>query len=138
MNRICNILKPIEEDAPEDESLQAALMAQIRKSEYKGLHAKDRAGQKSIQHSRPDRAEQESDSRLTRLILDLKAEIVILLKAMVNHCISVESGPTSNKQKVQTAVVKQNGMFDGVAKKKSQSRRAAHHDSLIDPPWAPH
>ncbi len=34
---------------------------------------------------------------------------------MVNHCISVESAPTSNKQKEQAAVVKQNGRFAGIA-----------------------
>ncbi len=34
LNRIRSIFNPIEEGAPEDESLQAALTAQIRKSEY--------------------------------------------------------------------------------------------------------
>ncbi len=69
-----------------------------------------------------------------RLILDLKSEIRILLKAMINHSISVESAPMSNKQKEEPAVVKQNEKFAGIAKKKSQSRRAAHHNSLMDPP----
>ncbi len=69
--------------------MQAALTAQIRKSEYKGTRAKNRTGPKHVENSRPERAEQESDSRLSRLILDLKAEIGILLKAMVNHGISV-------------------------------------------------
>ena len=39
---------------------------------------------------------------------------------MVNHGISVESAPTSNKQKEQSAVVKQNGRFAGIAKKKNR------------------
>jgi hypothetical protein len=39
---------------------------------------------------------------------------------MVNHCISVESAPTSNKQKEQSAVVKQNGRSAGIAKKKKR------------------
>jgi hypothetical protein len=75
LDRIGSIFKPIEEEAQEDESLQAALTAQIRKGENKGSHAKKLSGKKPIQNSRPKRAEQESDSRLTRHILDLKAEI---------------------------------------------------------------
>ncbi len=39
---------------------------------------------------------------------------------MVNHCISLEPAPTSNKQKEQSAVVKQNGRFAGIAKKKNR------------------
>ena len=35
-------------EAPEDESLQAALTAQIRKSEYKGTQAKNLSGPKPI------------------------------------------------------------------------------------------
>ncbi len=89
LNRICSILKPIEEEAPEDESLQAALTAQIRKSEYKGNQAKKLSGPNHVKNSRPECAEQESDWRLTILILDLKAEIRILRKAMTNHCIKV-------------------------------------------------
>jgi hypothetical protein len=75
LNKIGSIFKPIEEEAPEDENLQAALTAQIRKSEYQGTQAKNRTGPKHVQNSRPERAEHESDSRLTRLILDLKAKI---------------------------------------------------------------
>ena len=114
LNRICSIFKPIEEEAQEDESLQAALTAQIRKSEYKGTQAKNLSGQKP------------------RLILDLKAEIGILLKAMTTHGISVESAPTSNKQKEQPAVVKQNEKFAGIAKTKSRNRRT-NHNFLVEP-----
>ena len=90
LNRIGSIFKPIEEEAPEDESLQAALTAQICKSGYKGIQVKNQFCPKHVQNLKPERAEQESDSRLNRLILDLKAEIGIFLKAMVNHCISLE------------------------------------------------
>jgi hypothetical protein len=46
LNRIGSIfnLKPIEEETPEDESLQAALTAQICKSKYKGVQVKNRSG----------------------------------------------------------------------------------------------
>ncbi len=39
---------------------------------------------------------------------------------MVNHCISVESALTSNKQKEQSAAVKQNERFAGIAEKKNR------------------
>ncbi len=120
LKKIGSISKPIEEEAPEDETLQVALTAQIRKSEYQGTQAKNWTGPKHVQNSRPDRVEHESDSRLTRLILNLKAKIGVLRKAMVNHGISVESAPTSNKQEEQSAVVKQNGRFAGIAKKKNR------------------
>ena len=36
LNRIGSVFKPIEDDTPEEECLQAALSAQVRKNEYKG------------------------------------------------------------------------------------------------------
>jgi hypothetical protein len=51
--RIGSIFKQIEEEAPEDETLQAALKAQICKSKYKGTQAKTRTGLKHVQNSRP-------------------------------------------------------------------------------------
>ncbi len=59
LNRISSICKPIEEEAPEDDSLQAAITAQIRTNEYKGLQGNNWASLKSIQNPRPYRAEQE-------------------------------------------------------------------------------
>jgi hypothetical protein len=49
LNKIGCIFKPIEEEAPEDENLQAALTAQIRKSEYQGTQPKNRTGPKHVQ-----------------------------------------------------------------------------------------
>jgi hypothetical protein len=130
LNRIGSIFRLFEGEALEDETLQAALTSQISKSKYKGTQAKNQTCPKHVQNSRPNRAEQESNSRLTKLILDLLAEIRILLKAMVNHGISVESAPTSNKQKEQSAVVKQNGRYAGIAKKKNRNRQM---NSLVEP-----
>ena len=53
LNRIGSIFKPIEEEAQEDESLQAALTAQIRKSAYKGVQDKNQSCPKHVQNSRP-------------------------------------------------------------------------------------
>ncbi len=60
------------------------------------------------------------------------AKIGILRKAMVNHGISVESAPTSNKQK-EPAVVKLNGKFAGITKKKNRSSSVVP-SSLVEQP----
>ena len=95
LNKIGSIFKPIEEEAPEDETLQAALTAQFRKSEFQGTQAKNRTGPKYIQNSRPERAEQESDSRLTSRNWNLaqsnveplhQCRISILYKIFLNFC----------------------------------------------------
>ena len=128
LNRIGNFFKPIEDDTPEEESLQAALSAQVCKNEYRGTQGKDRGCPKQSQNPRPDLAESESDSKLIRLILDLKAEIGVLRKAMRIHGITIESAPTRNKE--QSA----NGKFAGIAKKKrTRSRRPGQQRSLVDP-----
>ncbi len=60
-------------------------------------------------------------------------------KAMINHCISVEPTPMSNKQKKQSAVVMQNGNFVGIAKKRNPglSLSPAYNISLALVPYAP-
>jgi hypothetical protein len=78
------------------------------------MQRKNRRGPKLIQNARPERA----DSKIIKLILDLKAEVGILCKAMVQHGISVESAPTSKKQKEQAAIVKQKDWFLGKQKDK--------------------
>ncbi len=52
---------------------------------------------------------------------------------MFNHGISLESAPSSNKQKEQSAIVKQNKRFAGIARKKSRSRRT-NQTFFVDPP----
>ena len=42
LNRIGSVFKPIEDETPEDESLQAAHSAQVHKNEYRGVQGKDR------------------------------------------------------------------------------------------------
>jgi hypothetical protein len=135
LNRIGSVFKPIEDETQEDESLQAALSAQVRKNVYKGTQGRDRGGPKQNPNPRPDRAESESDSKLIRLILDLKAEIGVLHKAMTIHGITIESAPT--KYKEQSAIVKQNGKFAGIAEKRTRSRRPGQQKSLRLIPDAP-
>ena len=135
LNRIGSVFKPVEDDTPEEESPQAALSAQVRKNEYKGMKGKDRGGPKQNTNPRPDRAESESDLILIRLILDLKAEIGVLCKAMTIHGITIESAPTRNKE--QTATVKQNGKFAGIPKKRTRSRRPGQQSSLQPIPDGP-
>ena len=55
------------------------------------MQGRDQGDPKQNPNPRPDRAESESDPKLIRLILDLKAEIGVLLKAMTIHGITIES-----------------------------------------------
>ena len=49
LNRIGSDFKPIEDETPEDESLQSALSAQVRKNEYKVTHGRDRGARSKVQ-----------------------------------------------------------------------------------------
>ena len=58
LNRIgsVTVFKPIKDDeTPNEESLQAALSAQVRKNEYKGTQGKDLGEAKSKSKTRPCR-----------------------------------------------------------------------------------
>ena len=52
LNRIGIVFKPVEDDTPEEESLQAALSAQVRKNEYKGMQGRDLGGRKAKSKSK--------------------------------------------------------------------------------------
>jgi hypothetical protein len=54
---------------------------------------------------------------------------------MTTHGITIESAPTKNKE--QSATVKQNGKFAGIAKKRSRSRRPGQQSSLRPIPNGP-
>ena len=54
---------------------------------------------------------------------------------MTIHGITIESASTRNKE--QSAIVKQNGKFAGIAKKRISSRRPGQQRSLVNPPDAP-
>ena len=83
INIIGSVFKPIEDETPEDESLQAALTTQVRKNENKCMQGKVWGGPRQSQNPKPDRAESESDTKLIRLILDLKA-VTGVLRRKVN------------------------------------------------------
>ena len=53
LNRIGSVFKPIEDDTPEEESLQASLSAQVRKNEYRGTQGKDLGGPNQSQIQGP-------------------------------------------------------------------------------------
>ena len=99
------------------------------------MQGKDRVGPKQNKNPKPDRIESEPDSKLIRLILDLKAEIGVLRKALTIHGITIESAPTKNKE--QSAIGKQNGKFAGIAKKRTRSRRTGQQNSLRPIPDGP-
>jgi hypothetical protein len=125
-------------DSMEEEFLQAALIAQVRQKEYRGMQGKNWVGPKSSQDPRPERhgVDSESGLKLTKLILDLKAEIQSWGIAQGNdeplHQYRISS--YDNKHKEQSAIVTQRDRFAGIAKQRNQSIRSAQHDSLVQSP----
>ena len=56
---------------------------------------------------------------------------------MIQHGIYIEPALTQQKQKEQSAVVKQNGKFAGIAKKRSRGKRPGQQGSLVQIPGQP-
>ncbi len=88
LNRIGSISQPIEGETPEDESLQAALMAQVRQNEYTGMQGKNLGGSKPSRNSKPECAD--TNSKVIKLILDLKAEF------------AQSNGPTCHQRRISS------------------------------------
>ncbi len=80
-----SIFKPDEEAPEEDNSLQAALSAQASKSfEHQGAAAHVRGGPKKSQESRSPKAESSDIAKLTQAVLNMKAEMSIMNRAVTN------------------------------------------------------
>ena len=72
--------QPDEETPEDDNTLQAALSAQIRKTnfQHQGAVANDRTGPTKSQESRCPKAESQDLSKLTQAIFVMKAEMGIM------------------------------------------------------------
>ena len=77
LDQIGGIFKPNEEAPEDDDSLQAALSAQVRKTNYenRGTAAYDCNMPKKKQESRSLKPEYSDISKLTQVVFDLKAEM---------------------------------------------------------------
>ena len=99
LNLIGGIFRPDEEALENDESLQATLSAQVRKTNYenRGAAAYDRNGPKKNQDSKSPKPEPLDISKLMQLVFDMKAVMGSVRKAMTKAGISFDISP--NKQK---------------------------------------
>ena len=103
------------QEAPENvDSLKAALSAQIRKTNFenRGAAAYDRNGPKKYQESRLPKPESSDMLKLTHVVLDLKAEMGSMRKAMTKAGISFDKSPNKQKTREQSANGKQKGTFE--------------------------
>ena len=85
LNQIGGIFKPDEEASEDDDTLQAAISAQVRKTnfEHRGAIANDRTGPKKSQESRSPKVEF-SDLTNSQVFFNMKAEMGIMRRAMTN------------------------------------------------------
>ena len=83
-------MKPDEEATENDESLQAALSAQVRKANYenRGLAAHDRNVPKRNQDARFPKQTTSNFSELMQVVFDMKGEMGCMRRAMTNADIS--------------------------------------------------
>ena len=110
LNQIGDIFKPDEEATENDESLQAALSAQVRRSNYvnRGMAAHDRNVPKKNQDTRSPKPSPTDLSKLVQVVFDMKAEMGCMRRAMTNAGISFEKspsqlGPSGPKPREQSA-----------------------------------
>ncbi len=93
--------KPDEDGMEEDCSLQAALSAQVRKTNYenRGAAVQDRTEPKKNQESRPPRSGSPDIAKLTQSVLGMHAEMGSMRKAMIRSGSSSNRSPTSKNQR---------------------------------------
>ena len=96
-----------------DDTLQAALSAQVRKRPFKhrGALDNDRPGPTQSQESRPRRRESSILLKLTHMSFYMKAKMGIMRRVMINASVNTETAPNQRKPKEQTAIRKQKDKF---------------------------
>ena len=128
LNQVGGIFKPDEEAASNEDSLQAALSANVQRSNFanRGMAAQDRKGQ--VPKKNPDnRSPKQFSSEILKLIqavFDMKAEIGCMRKALGNAGITIEKSPNGQKPREQIAHGKQKNKFAGAAKKNKANKLA--------------
>ena len=119
LNLIGGIFKPDEEAAVDDESLQAAMSAQIRKTNYenRGMAMQERKALQKNPENRSPRQSSTDISKLVQVVFDMKAEMGSMRKALLEGGISFERSPKATKPRDQVLNGKQKTRFAGTAKK---------------------
>ena len=131
LNQVGGIFKAEEETANNEDSLQAALSANVQRQNYanRGMAAQDRRGPKKSPDQRPPKYPASEIARLVQAVFDMKSEMGIIRRALINSGISIEKSPTVQKQKEHFNNGKQKKSFAGTAKKNKSAK--THQRSLV-------
>ncbi len=91
-NQIGGIFKHDKKTPEEDSLLQAALSAQVCKADYenRGAAAQDHIKPKKNQDSKPPKSGSLDIAKFTQLVLDMKAKMGSMRKAMIRSSISFD------------------------------------------------
>jgi hypothetical protein len=118
LNQVGGIFKLDKEATEEDCTLQAALLNQVRKPNYenRGTAAQDCTVPKKNSNPRNQKSGSQDIDKLTQLVLDMKAEMGSMCKAMIRSRISFDGSSKEQKAREPSANGKQNDNFAGTAK----------------------
>ena len=126
LNQVGGIFKPEEEAAGDEESLQAALSANVRRPTYenRGMAAQDRKGPKKNPDNKSPKQSTSEISKLIQAVFDMKTEMCCMRKALSNACITIERSPNVQKPRKHHINGKQKNKFAGAAKKSKANKIA--------------
>ena len=118
LKQVGGIFKAEEEAASNEDSLQAALSANVQRPNYanRGMAVQDRKGPKKNPDNRSPKPASEI-SKLIQAVFDMKAKLGCMRKALSNAGITMERSPNVQKPREQIANGKQKNKFAGAAKK---------------------
>ena len=126
LNLIGGIFKPEDEAAGDEESLQAALLAQVQKPTYenRGMAVHELKAPKKNPDARSPKQSMPDLAKLMQVVFDMKAEMGCMRKAMINAGMSFEKSPNVQKPREQIVNGKQKLKFAGTTKKNQASKIA--------------
>ena len=86
LNQVGGIFKAEEETANNEDSLQAALSANVQRQNYanRGRAAQDQRGPKKSPDQRPPKYPASEIARLVQAVFDMKSEMGIIRRALIN------------------------------------------------------
>ena len=118
LNQVGGIFKPEEETPDNEDSLQAALSANVQRQSFanRGAAVQDRRGPKKNPDEKPPKHPASEIARLVQAVFDMKSEMGCMRRALMNAGISIEKSPIVQKQKEHFINGKKKS-FAGTAKK---------------------
>ncbi len=131
-NQVWGIFNPDKEMQEEDCQLQAALSAQVSKTDYenRGAASQNRTNPRKNSESRSPNSGSQDIQKLTRIVIDMKAEMGSMRKATIRSCTSFDKSPNQQPPREPPANGKEKNNFAGTAKKKNRKDKVAQR-SLV-------